>query len=82
MRCVADVPRPPEVLLAPLATTVELRSTPLPSAPPIDWLALEPRPAATLETLVARIVEFAPTDKIFTNPDDKRTEDYVTGKVG
>jgi phosphate transport system ATP-binding protein len=29
-----------------------------------------------------RIVEFAPTDKIFTNPDDKRTEDYVTGKVG
>jgi phosphate transport system ATP-binding protein len=29
-----------------------------------------------------RVVEFAPTDKIFTNPDDKRTEDYVTGKVG
>jgi phosphate transport system ATP-binding protein len=29
-----------------------------------------------------RIVEFAATDKIFTNPDDKRTEDYVTGKVG
>jgi phosphate transport system ATP-binding protein len=29
-----------------------------------------------------RIVEFAPTGKIFTNPDDKRTEDYVTGKVG
>ncbi len=28
------------------------------------------------------IVEFAPTDKIFTNPDDKRTEDYVTGKFG
>ena len=22
------------------------------------------------------------TDKIFTNPDDKRTEDYVTGKFG
>jgi phosphate transport system ATP-binding protein len=28
------------------------------------------------------IVEFAATGKIFTNPDDKRTEDYVTGKVG
>ena len=28
------------------------------------------------------VVEYAPTDKIFTNPDDKRTEDYVTGKVG
>jgi phosphate transport system ATP-binding protein len=29
-----------------------------------------------------RVVEYAGTDKIFTNPDDKRTEDYVTGKVG
>jgi phosphate transport system ATP-binding protein len=28
------------------------------------------------------VVEYAPTDKIFTNPDDQRTEDYVTGKVG
>jgi phosphate transport system ATP-binding protein len=28
------------------------------------------------------IVEFGETDKIFTNPDDKRTEDYVTGKFG
>ncbi|MGH2946721.1 MAG: phosphate ABC transporter ATP-binding protein PstB [Solirubrobacteraceae bacterium] len=29
-----------------------------------------------------RIVEYAPTEKIFTNPEDKRTEDYVTGRVG
>src|SRR5215212_786695 len=29
-----------------------------------------------------RVVEYAATDKIFTSPDDKRTEDYVTGKVG
>jgi phosphate transport system ATP-binding protein len=28
------------------------------------------------------VVEFGETDKIFTNPDDKRTEDYVTGKFG
>ncbi len=28
------------------------------------------------------VVEYAATDKIFTNPDDQRTEDYVTGKVG
>ena len=28
------------------------------------------------------VVEYAATDKIFTNPDDPRTEDYVTGKVG
>jgi phosphate transport system ATP-binding protein len=28
------------------------------------------------------MVEYAETDKIFTNPQDKRTEDYVTGKFG
>ena len=29
-----------------------------------------------------QLVEFDDTQKIFTNPSDKRTEDYVTGKVG
>ena len=29
-----------------------------------------------------RIIEYDATEKIFTNPSDKRTEDYVTGKVG
>jgi phosphate transport system ATP-binding protein len=29
-----------------------------------------------------QLVEFDETDKIFTNPSDSRTEDYVTGKVG
>jgi phosphate transport system ATP-binding protein len=29
-----------------------------------------------------KVVEYGETDKIFTNPDDKRTEDYVTGKFG
>jgi phosphate transport system ATP-binding protein len=29
-----------------------------------------------------RIVEYDETEKIFTNPSDSRTEDYVTGKVG
>src|SRR5919108_296073 len=29
-----------------------------------------------------RIVEYTSTEKIFTNPDSKRTEDYVTGRVG
>jgi phosphate transport system ATP-binding protein len=28
------------------------------------------------------IVEYDVTEKIFTNPSDQRTEDYVTGKVG
>jgi phosphate transport system ATP-binding protein len=31
---------------------------------------------------IGRLVEHAPTQKVFTNPDDSRTEDYVTGKVG
>jgi len=29
-----------------------------------------------------RVVEYDETEKIFTNPSDQRTEDYVTGKVG
>ncbi len=32
--------------------------------------------------LTGEMVEFADTEKIFTNPDDERTEDYVTGKFG
>jgi phosphate transport system ATP-binding protein len=31
---------------------------------------------------VGKLVEFAPTEKIFTRPDDIRTEEYVTGKFG
>jgi phosphate transport system ATP-binding protein len=29
-----------------------------------------------------RLIEYDETEKIFTNPSDQRTEDYVTGKVG
>jgi phosphate transport system ATP-binding protein len=29
-----------------------------------------------------RLVESGPTDRIFTNPREKRTEDYVTGRFG
>jgi len=32
--------------------------------------------------LMGELVEMAPTGKIFTNPDDSRTEEYVTGKFG
>jgi phosphate transport system ATP-binding protein len=31
---------------------------------------------------IGHIVEYSETDKIFTNPDNKRTEEYVTGRVG
>ncbi|HET6212089.1 MAG TPA: phosphate ABC transporter ATP-binding protein PstB [Micromonosporaceae bacterium] len=29
-----------------------------------------------------RLVEFNDTGRLFTNPDDKRTEDYITGRFG
>jgi phosphate transport system ATP-binding protein len=32
--------------------------------------------------LAGEMVEVGPTQKIFTNPDDPRTEEYVTGKFG
>ncbi len=31
---------------------------------------------------LGRLVEFGPTDHIFTNPTEKLTEDYVTGRFG
>ncbi len=32
--------------------------------------------------LTGRLVEFDATDKLFTKPSDKRTEDYITGRFG
>ena len=32
--------------------------------------------------LLGELVEHAPTEKIFSNPGDSRTEEYVTGKFG
>ena len=37
---------------------------------------------ATEQNRWGRIVEYDETEKIFTNPSDSRTEDYVSGKVG
>jgi phosphate transport system ATP-binding protein len=31
---------------------------------------------------LGRLVEYGPTDRIFTNPSEKLTEDYVTGRFG
>ena len=36
----------------------------------------------TLFMLYGEVVEFGPTNKIFTTPEDQRTEDYVTGRFG
>jgi len=32
--------------------------------------------------LSGELVEYAPTDRLFTSPSDPRTEDYITGKFG
>ncbi|MGN0709099.1 MAG: phosphate ABC transporter ATP-binding protein PstB [Anaerovoracaceae bacterium] len=32
--------------------------------------------------LLGEMVEFAPTDDLFANPQDKRTEEYITGRFG
>ena len=31
---------------------------------------------------LGEIVEFGETEKIFTNPAEKRTQDYITGRFG
>jgi len=36
----------------------------------------------TMFMLFGEVVEYGPTRKIFTTPDDQRTEDYVTGRFG
>jgi phosphate transport system ATP-binding protein len=32
--------------------------------------------------LLGKLIEFDDTKKVFTNPSDKRTEDYITGRFG
>ena len=32
--------------------------------------------------LLGKMIEFDKTEKIFTKPSDKRTEDYITGRFG
>jgi len=36
----------------------------------------------TDETRTGKLIEFDRTQVIFTNPKDKRTEDYITGRFG
>ena len=31
---------------------------------------------------LGNLVEYGNTSKIFTNPDDPRTESYITGRIG
>ena len=31
---------------------------------------------------LGKLIEYNPTERIFTNPDEQMTEDYVTGRFG
>jgi phosphate transport system ATP-binding protein len=31
---------------------------------------------------MGELIEYAPTDRMFTKPSDPRTEDYITGRFG
>jgi len=31
---------------------------------------------------LGRLIEFGPTTAIFTNPTERQTEDYITGRFG
>jgi phosphate transport system ATP-binding protein len=35
-----------------------------------------------MEDRAGELVEYGPTEQIFTRPQDKRTEDYITGRFG
>jgi len=32
--------------------------------------------------LLGKLIEYDQTEKIFANPEDQRTEDYITGRFG
>lgn len=45
------------------------------------------RPRPDAHTIAAaqylgELVEFGPTEKVFTTPDNKQTEQYITGRFG
>ena len=46
------------------------------------YVALLAGAGAAIGELSGYLVEFGPTDKIFTNPKEKVTEEYITGRFG
>jgi phosphate transport system ATP-binding protein len=36
----------------------------------------------TVFFLMGEMIEYGPTQQIFTSPKDRRTEDYITGRFG
>jgi phosphate transport system ATP-binding protein len=36
----------------------------------------------TDEMITGQLIEYGPTQQLFTTPRDKRTEDYISGRFG
>ncbi len=69
LKIVTDLER-----MGDLAVNIAERAIELAQAPPLA-------PLHDLSSM-ADLVEAGPTEQIFTNPREQRTEDYVTGKFG
>ena len=46
------------------------------------FLIMRNLPELVPDSDIQQMFEYADTDKIFTTPDDERTENYVTGRFG
>ena len=68
------------------ATTTRSSSSPTtcsrPPASPTAPPSSPPRPPRTTGDRTGQLVEFDRTTKIFSNPSDTRTEDYISGRFG
>ncbi|HKY13581.1 MAG TPA: phosphate ABC transporter ATP-binding protein PstB [Microthrixaceae bacterium] len=47
-----------------------------------DWTAFYSTEVSETESRTGVLVEFNPTEKVFSNPDNDRTENYITGRFG
>jgi phosphate transport system ATP-binding protein len=47
-----------------------------------DWTAFFSTDVAEDDRRSGVLVEFNPTEKVFSNPDEERTENYITGRFG
>ena len=60
----------------------ELRRTTPSSSSPTRCSRPRASPSAPPSSTWAMLVEEGPTEKIFNKPQDKRTQDYITGRFG
>ena len=57
-------------------------SKPRPPPLPIRLITRRSLSGSSLRVGAGRLIEYGPTEKVFTNPEEQRTEDYITGRFG